>query len=81
MLGNHIPFGAMLGEQAGCNIIETRPNVARYIYLPFSPGDISAETVIPKMVQRDLFKAFLPVAGCERGNQGRENFKLVGAAF
>jgi len=35
----------VLGEDAGCNIIETRPNVARHIIFFFS-GDISAETVI-----------------------------------
>jgi len=26
----HIPFGTMLGEEARCNIIETKPNVARW---------------------------------------------------
>jgi len=26
----HIPFGALLGEEAGCNIMETRPNVSRW---------------------------------------------------
>jgi len=26
----HIPFGVMLGEKADCNIMETRPNVARW---------------------------------------------------
>jgi len=26
----HIPYGTVLGEDAGCNIIETRPNVARW---------------------------------------------------
>jgi len=26
----HIPYGVLLGEKAGCNIIETRPNVARW---------------------------------------------------
>ena len=41
----HIPYGTVLGEDAGCNIIETRPNVAKYIIF-FFPGDISAETVI-----------------------------------
>jgi len=26
----HVPFGLILGEEAGCNILETKPNVARW---------------------------------------------------
>jgi len=26
----HIPYGSLLGDEAGCNIMETKPNVARW---------------------------------------------------